>query len=435
MLGSLRTRHQVKTSTPDPTLASQVVTNYLIPMFEIDTQLKGDISRSATFGTFKTAKTVLEPVAGTVYGELKLSEQLGKELATIKGKWTETLQKLQEAEQRKASALSDLLYTQNYVVTLESQLKLLHYQGIMDSRQIQESEFKEARLRQELKSLQESYNSLENQVKVGNATIQDQYAVIDKLRNKATEQEHINSLLLMENDIIGERLKGLYFAIQQVADSHTFEERIKGEVEIMGNSNKELTEFATKLSLEIREALNQKDILQSDNFEMVGFRENVKAEKEKLAKVAKEKVTDLHASLQKSEEEREKLAAKFEEAEKNFKDLTEEYEKMRQKAKQYRQRRKQYGEEEEKVCKNCQKVFVEGENFNWSCRRHQTEYSGEIYWCCGKSSRDAVGCKISKHESKEDDEEDNVAKDAGDQVTQKCAVRHYTELQEIRTLC
>jgi hypothetical protein len=32
----------------------------------------------------------------------------------------------------------------------------------------------------------------------------------DKLKNKATELEHNNQLLKMENDIMAERLKGLY---------------------------------------------------------------------------------------------------------------------------------------------------------------------------------------------------------------------------------
>jgi BTK motif len=29
-----------------------------------------------------------------------------------------------------------------------------------------------------------------------------------------------------------------------------------------------------------------------------------------------------------------------------------------------------------------------------------------MWWCCGKTSRDAPGCKFSKHESKEDEDED-----------------------------
>ena len=37
---------------------------------------------------------------------------------------------------------------------------------------------------------------------------------------------------------------------------------------------------------------------------------------------------------------------------------------------------------------------------------HRSEFSGEIWWCCGKEARDQPGCKYSKHESKEEDEED-----------------------------
>ena len=65
-----------------------------------------------------------------------------------------------------------------------------------------------------------------------------------------------------------------------------------------------------------------------------------------------------------------------------------------------------------KVCKNCNKDYLEAENFQWSCRTHQNEYSGEIWWCCGKENKDQPGCKYSKHESKEeeDEEEENDTK-------------------------
>lgn len=36
----------------------------------------------------------------------------------------------------------------------------------------------------------------------------------------------------------------------------------------------------------------------------------------------------------------------------------------------------------------------------------QSEFGGEMWWCCGKRSKDAAGCKFSKHESKEDEDED-----------------------------
>ena len=40
----------------------------------------------------------------------------------------------------------------------------------------------------------------------------------------------------------------------------------------------------------------------------------------------------------------------------------------------------------QKICRNCNKEFVESENYNWSCRVHQGEYGGEMWWCCGKKS-------------------------------------------------
>lgn len=63
------------------------------------------------------------------------------------------------------------------------------------------------------------------------------------------------------------------------------------------------------------------------------------------------------------------------------------------------------------MCKNCAKDYIEKENFNWSCRTHRSEYSGEIWWCCGKEGKDQPGCKYSKHESKEEeDDEDDITK-------------------------
>ncbi len=58
------------------------------------------------------------------------------------------------------------------------------------------------------------------------------------------------------------------------------------------------------------------------------------------------------------------------------------------------------------LCKNCGKEYQDNENYNWSCRTHQSEFSGEMWWCCGKTSKDAVGCKFRKHEVRNEDQED-----------------------------
>lgn len=59
-----------------------------------------------------------------------------------------------------------------------------------------------------------------------------------------------------------------------------------------------------------------------------------------------------------------------------------------------------------KVCRTCGKEYHEKENFNWSCRTHRYEYSGEMWWCCGKRGSDVQGCRFAKHESKEDEDDD-----------------------------
>jgi hypothetical protein len=56
-----------------------------------------------------------------------------------------------------------------------------------------------------------------------------------------------------------------------------------------------------------------------------------------------------------------------------------------------------------KTCKQCTNEYNEKENFNWSCRVHQSEWGGEMWWCCGKRIKDAPGCKFNKHVSKEDE--------------------------------
>ena len=59
-----------------------------------------------------------------------------------------------------------------------------------------------------------------------------------------------------------------------------------------------------------------------------------------------------------------------------------------------------------KVCKNCAKEFLEKENFNWSCRTHKSSFGGEMWWCCGKRGQNTPGCKFSKHEVKNEEDED-----------------------------
>lgn len=57
-----------------------------------------------------------------------------------------------------------------------------------------------------------------------------------------------------------------------------------------------------------------------------------------------------------------------------------------------------------KTCMNCKNEYKDSENFNWSCRTHPSDWGGSLWWCCGKSDPNHLGCKFGKHVSKDDQE-------------------------------
>ena len=198
---------------------------------------------------------------------------------------------------------------------------------------------------------------------------------------------------------------------------------VMGEFEVVAKTAANIAESLEEANNMLSNVLVQRDDFRGDNMELVQMRAELAEEKTKLAKTAKDRITTLQKYLQTTEEERDRLKIDAEKQEKRFHDLSEEFSKLRNRLKQYHQRRKAYGEAEERVCKKCQKVFLDTENYNWSCRTHQSEFGGEMWWCCGKAGKDAAGCRISKHESKEEDEEAELAKkeqEAQRQALQKC---------------
>jgi hypothetical protein len=85
------------------------------------------------------------------------------------------------------------------------------------------------------------------------------------------------------------------------------------------------------------------------------------------------------------------------------------------------------------ICKNCTKEYNEKDNFNWSCKTHKSEWSGEVdpvtkkekgmYWCCGNERKESQGCISGKHECKEDEEEEE------DNSMKKMEKNHYKNMK------
>ena len=73
-----------------------------------------------------------------------------------------------------------------------------------------------------------------------------------------------------------------------------------------------------------------------------------------------------------------------------------------------------------KTCQSCNKEYAEGDNYNWSCCIHRSEWGGTMWWCCGKTKINAPGCLFRKHISKEEENENDSDKDQSRAKRQKC---------------
>ena len=98
-----------------------------------------------------------------------------------------------------------------------------------------------------------------------------------------------------------------------------------------------------------------------------------------------------------------------------------EYVKIKERYKKLRSRRFINNGPTLQTCLKCGKDYNETENYNWSCRMHQSQYSGEMWWCCGKTNKDANGCKFSKHQPRTDKDDDCMQNPMATQVKRcKC---------------
>lgn len=217
---------------------------------------------------------------------------------------------------------------------------------------------------------------------------------------------HLFNLIVIENQIIKDKLANLYSSMDNILGQQS-ENSAKDEViEKLIKHAKNLQEAYESSEKKYLEISMIRDDMKYRMEQIAEAKNILSNDQEKVLLKNKEKMLRMKELNDSLTEEREKLKGKLETTEYNYKILSEEYEKLRQRVKQAKFR--QVEVEEEKVCKSCKKIYKEEENYNWSCKIHSSQYSG-IWWCCGKKDKNAPGCKVCMHESKE--EYDNIIKD------------------------
>lgn len=95
VLQKVRNRLKPEKNSANPTLAVEVVRNYILPMFEYENRTRQNTQRSENFGHNRNFSTE----RGTVYSELKLSERLGKEMDSLELKLAQMKQTVHDSMQ------------------------------------------------------------------------------------------------------------------------------------------------------------------------------------------------------------------------------------------------------------------------------------------------------------------------------------------------
>jgi hypothetical protein len=213
-------------------------------------------------------------------------------------------------------------------------------------------------------------------------------------------------MIVMQNQIIGEKLKGLHDSFISLVFKKGCENILCEELEFILNASREVCKDLINLEKKLASTLTEKTEKENDLKQMQMNEFNLKDQLEKFSAKAKERFNYLSDQITYLNIEKEKLKTQFELSETNFKTLAEEYEHLKNKLKQLKFKKSNDDEnKDEKICQLCKRLYKESDNYNWSCKVHFSQYSGEIWWCCGKKGESAPGCRTSKHESKEETEE------------------------------
>jgi hypothetical protein len=402
ILKELRGRRTTKEAEVTPEVASAVVRNYLIPMFKANTEAKSAKARQALFQTQPVESTRRDK--GTVLSELQLSSKLGDKLKQAESVILGLKRQLQDAAQERYSKQKELMLSKTEVLKSKAANQIWSTQCEEMKKAKQTVDLTTTLLRSQTRELRDICLDLEVQLKEVKQTLHDERVQTEKWRNRVFELEHHSQMLKMSNDVMTDHLKGLYEAVIKSLNVNTLQNSYCEELCCFVNASKTLEELDLSLGVNVGFTLMKTDGLKNDLVFAMKLQQETKQEKDKQSALFREYSYRVEAKLTELTQENELLKETLEQLSKQRQMLEEEYDKQRLRIKQFKNRKTQFGVIEEKVCKRCQRVYNEPENFNWSCKTHSSEYGGEIFWCCGKTSKDAPGCRLAKHESKDDEE-------------------------------
>ena len=194
-----------------------------------------------------------------------------------------------------------------------------------------------------------------------------------------------------------EKIKGLYDSVIALAEKYSSYNKIRDEYAIVFNASACLSDTENS-NLQEFNKLNQERLqLIKEYLELAEIKEDYLKKKKKMQTAFTEKAKDMKKETHLLNEEKEYYKSQVCDLEKRFSHVSEELKKHKGK-----ERKSIYSANEELLCAKCLCSYYENENFNWSCRTHRSQFSGDRYWCCNLIGKDTPGCILSKHITKEE---------------------------------
>eukprot|EP00397_Hematodinium_sp_SG-2012_P015771 GEMP01016069.1.p1 GENE.GEMP01016069.1~~GEMP01016069.1.p1 ORF type:complete len:695 (+),score=235.98 GEMP01016069.1:167-2251(+) len=413
------------TNNPDdlvpPAVAKEVIQNYLLPLFERKGIPIPGRPPSVTAGKENNMSFL---------HELRLSDQLLVELGKTKKKSLETLDNLKKSEKLQVHLKKDMgeLISNSQNVILE--LKMLRFQESNVQVKTRSLERACAELQAKLKQQMETLNEQKKENYRLSRRLFEEERQVERLSQVVAQNQNASSLSKLTNDVLAEQVKNLHSAVTTLSDLDSLQSQlVTNRVEFSERMN---NDHATKEYAEITLArmVDERNYIDTVKRELLTNEQWLVSEHARLTNELEEQKTRGQADLMALFDEKECLRKERDKIEKKLKDVGENRDKLKQKMKKYRARRTRFDHQESKTCKKCGKDYGEADNFNWSCRTHQSDFGGEMWWCCGKLGKGAIGCKFAKHESKEDDddldEQERKEKAERDIVMRNLNVRCYS---------
>ncbi|OMJ86688.1 hypothetical protein SteCoe_11696 [Stentor coeruleus] len=373
-------RSRTRTNSVSPEQAAIVVKDYIMPLFRVEKEAKQMRRRSECYGT--KAKHIEMKDSGII-SDFKLVEELNNKLETMKESKIEIEGQLKQAYQDKIVYENDYKGLNEKLLNSEGNIVFLNYTLTQTLKKVTQEKFGYSFMNEQYCKYKALYEEEQAHSTTLSKLLEEEKAKNDKIRNIAVKLEYVNTLLVMENDILGEKLKGLYQSLDSLIGHQSIDDKLLEEYQEIAHAGKVLCESHIGDLKMVMTMTDEKSELEQMIKELSDITLGIQGRKDKYIKMLRDKNAKLENEVKSLTFTRDKQKNESEELDKKYKDLQDEHIKLRSKLKSYKT---SFSADLllEKYCKSCQKPYTEVKNFNWAWIEHSSQYCEGVYWCCGQ---------------------------------------------------